>query len=482
MFGGWRDRPGPRYQRLAAALLDAVDRRVLRAGTRVPAERPLAAALGVSRGTVVACFEHLAAAGVLRRRQGAGTYVLGRPSWAARPAASSVATLLLRRMATGRETIDLSISSPGGLHHLPPADPAAAWAALDGHGLDPAGLPQLRAEVARHLTGHLQLATDPGQLIITAGAQEALWLLSRALRPHSGDLVTACPTYPGLAGAFAGTRRALVTVPSDLAGADPGAIERASRSAGAVAYLMPTGHNPTGTVMTTIRRQSIAAIADAGKLTVIEDLSLADLVLGDGPPPPPLAAFSPRVIAIGSVSKLLWGGLRVGWIRADEPLRSALLAHKAALNLATAAISQAITAQLLAGITPAWLAGHRAALAQRRDRLTGLLAGLLPAWRAALPAAGLSLWAELPLASADAFAHAAARHGVTIAAGSTVCLDGQHRRYVRLSFAEPLATLELAAERLAAAWEDHTGNLAATPAARSRQAAAPQPREGTSTT
>lgn len=194
----------------------------------------------------------------------------------------------------------------------------------------------------------------------------------------------------------AGTRRALATVPSDLAVADPGALERASRSAGAVAYLMPTGHNPTGTVMTTIRRQPIAAIADAGKLTVIEDLSLADLVLGNGPPPPPLAAFSPRVIAIGSVSKLLW--------------------------------------------------------------------------------------AELPLASADAFAHAAARHGVTIAAGSTVCLDGRHHSCVRLSFAEPLATLEFAAERLAAAWEDHTRNLAATPAPRSRQAAATQAHEGPSAT
>ena len=344
-----------------------------------------------------------------------------------------------------------------------------SWSAVphgpDGHGLDPAGLPQLRAEVARHLSEHQQLPTEPDQLVITTGAQEALWLLSRALHPHCGSLVTGCLTYPGLASAFASTRRKVVTVPTGTAGTDPNAIERASRTPGTVAYLMATGHNPTGTVMTTVRRQSIAAIADAGRVTIIEDLTLADLVLDPGPPPPPLAALSTHVVAVGSVSKLLWGGLRVGWIRADEPLRTAVLAHKAAVNLATAAVTQALTAQLLAAIGTDWLAAHRNALARRRDRLADLLTTHVPAWRAQSPPAGLSLWVELPVDSADAFAHVAARHGVTIAAGSTACVDGRHHHYIRLSFAEQLDTLELAMERLAAAWETHTQNLAASPAA-----------------
>ena len=463
MFGDWRHRPGPRYQRLAAALLDAVDRRVLREGTRVPAERTLATAVGVSRGTVVACFEQLAAAGVLRRRQGSGTYVAGRPSWAARPAPGSAATLLLRRMASDRQTIDLSFSSPSDLRHLPPVDPDTAWTSLHGHGLDLQGLDQLKTAVASHLSEHQQLSTEPDQLVITSGAQEALWLLSRALLPRSGTLVTTCPTYPGLVGAFATARPAIISAPADMAGISPTAIERAGRRPGTIAYLMPTGHNPTGTVMTIVRRQSIAAIADAGQVTIIEDLTLADLTLDTRPPPPPLAALSPRVVAIGSVSKLLWGGLRVGWIRADEPLRTALLTRKAGLNLATAAVSQALTSQLLTAIDTDWLSAYRGALAQRRDRLITALATHLPAWRIQPPAAGLSLWAELPLDSADAFAHAAARHGVTIAAGATACVDNHHRHYVRLSFAEPLDTLQLATERLAAAWEAHTQNLAAAP-------------------
>jgi DNA-binding transcriptional MocR family regulator len=371
--------------------------------------------------------------------------------------------MLLRRVAEDRETIDLSVSAPGDLRHLPPADPEAAWQSLDGHGLDPAGLPALRAEVARHLTQHQALPTAPDQLVITAGAQEALWVLSRLL---PGTRVLArCPSYPGLAGVLRGTRAELVHVPADAAGEDPNAIQRAGRSPGAIAYLMPTGHNPTGTVMPALRRQALAAIADAGRVTVVEDLTLADLVLGGASgAPPPLAALSTQVIAVGSVSKVLWGGLRVGWIRVSEPLRSAVIARKSALNLGTAAISQALAARLLTGVDADWLAAHRAALTERRDLLTALVSAHLPAWRTRTPDAGLSLWAEVPLDNADAFTLAAARQGVTVMAGSAACADGRHRHFVRLSFAEQPSTLELAVERLAAAWELHAETLAASPA------------------
>ena len=463
VFAGWRDRPGPRYARLAAALLEAIDARTVSRGTRVPPERALAAVTGTSRGTVVACFDQLAEAGVLTRRQGAGTYVTGRPSWAARPA-GSVAAMLLRRVAEDRETIDLSVSAPGDLRHLPPVDAEAAWQSLDGHGLDPAGMPALRAEVARHLTEHQGLPTEPGQVVVTAGAQEALWLLSRVL--PGTRVLASCPTYPGLAGALQGTRATVTHVSTDAAGEAPNAIERAGRFPGGIAYLMPTGHNPTGAVMPLLRRQALAAIADAGRVTIVEDLTLADLTLGAGSsiPPPPLAALSTQVIAIGSVSKVLWGGLRVGWIRAGEPLRSAIVARKAALNLGTAVISQALAARLLATIDGGWLTAHRAALTERRDLMTALLREHLPAWRARPPDAGLSLWAEVPVDSADALTLAAARHGVTVMAGSAACADGRHRRFVRLSFAEQPGTLELAVERLAAAWELHAETLAASPA------------------
>jgi DNA-binding transcriptional MocR family regulator len=354
------------------------------------------------------------------------------------------------------------VSAPGDLRHLPDIDAQHAWATLEGNGLDTEGLPILRTAIAAHLTRHQHLPTDPEQIVITAGAQEALRLLNATLPP--ADLVTTCPTYLGLADAF--ENRRVVALPTGPSGPDPNAIARAARAPGTVVYLMPTGHNPTGTVLPALPRQAVAAIADAGRANVVEDLTLADLYLDGETPPPPLAALSTNVVAVGSAGKLLWGGLRVGWIRADEPLRSDLLAQKAAASLATAATTQAITARLLTAIDAEWLAAHRIALARRRDHLIGLIGDRLPGWRAVRPAAGLSLWVEVPVDNVDAFAHTAARHGVVIAPGRTACVDGRHHGFARVSFAEQFDLLTLAVDRLAVTWEAHSADLAAGPARR----------------
>jgi DNA-binding transcriptional MocR family regulator len=458
VFDGWRDRPGPRYQRLAGCLLDCVSSGVLATGTRVPAERVLAPAVGVSRGTVVACFDQLVSVGVLRRQVGSGTFVVGRPSWAARggPPRGQLGLRrpggpLLRQIVSG---VDLSVSSPADLRHLPGVSLDAGWASLDGDGLDPAGLPALREAVARYLTSFQQLSTSAEQIIVTSGAQEALWLLGRVLRP--GRAMTSCPTYPGLVNAFGAERVVVASGPSDTR-------QFARAPAGSVGFVMPTGHNPCGSVMPSLWRQSMAAVADAGRLTILEDLTLADLCLSQSLAPAPLATLSPEVITVGSVSKVLWGGLRVGWIRASsDSVCSSVLSAKRGLNLTTSALSQVATAALLDAVTADWLAGLRVALRERRDHLCALIGSHLPAWRVPeVPEAGLSLWVSLPVVDASAFATVAARHGVTVLPGTAACVCGRHRGFIRLSFASQLDTLSLAAERLAAAWEVHAENLAA---------------------
>lgn len=449
VFGGWQGRAGPRYQRLAAALLDAVDQRVVAAGMRVPSERQLAAAVGASRGTVVACFEQLVAAGVLRRQIGAGTFVVGRVSWTAPVAAGARPALAGWQRGAGLGGIDLTVGSPADLSHLPPVDAGAAWAGLDGHGLDPRGQPALREAVARHLTVHQQLPTSAEQIVITGGAQEALFLLGRVLRPDR--VAASCPTYPGLSRAFGSGR--LAAVASD----DARALSRYG-----MAYVMPTGHNPLGSVMPGLWRQGLAAIADAGRCVVVEDLALADLVLDGGSVPQPAAALSPAVIAVGSVAKLLWGGLRVGWIRAESAaLRELVTEAKSGVNGGTSAVAQAVAGTLLSAVDVRWLAGYRAALRGRRDLLCGLLSAALPAWEVVVPAAGMSLWVRLPVVDAAAFAHVALRFGVAVGADADACACGGHLGFVRLSFALPAEELRVAVERLAAAWEVHAQNLAA---------------------
>ncbi len=130
----------------------------------MPAERLLADALGVSRGTVVRAYEELAEAGLAGRRQGAGTFVRPLPSWTQAPQETPASALLRRRLSSDGDTIDLSLAVPAGTGHLPLELPG-----LEGHGLDPAGLPELRNALADHLTMRLGLPTDPGRLIVTSG-------------------------------------------------------------------------------------------------------------------------------------------------------------------------------------------------------------------------------------------------------------------------------------------------------------------------
>ncbi len=469
VFEGWHERPGPRYQRVAEALLDAVDRRTVVGGARVPAERGLADALGVSRGTVVAAFEHLVGAGVLERRQGAGTFVLGRPPWTSR-SNTAVASLLLRRVAATCETIDLSLSVPAGTSHLPPIGEIPLGSTFEGHGLDPFGDAALRNAIAEHLTHRQGLPTTTDQVLVTSGAQQALTLLGRALLSPSTKVIAGCPGYPGFAAAFLGAEREFLPVAVDDAGVDPDAVARAAhRRRDSVLYVMPTGHNPTGAISSAARRRALLDVVVANGVTVVEDLALADLTLDpDEPAPAPLAAASDRVVVVGSLSKLMWAGLRIGWIRADPSLLEQVARWKAADDLATSAPAQAIAVSLLEAIDDTWLCAHRRALASRRDHLAQLIGRKLPAWRTRTPAAGLSLWVELPVENADAFAHAAAANGVVVAPGSTACSDTRHLAGVRLSFAEPLETLDLAVERLASAWERHSQDVAATPRGPSR--------------
>jgi DNA-binding transcriptional MocR family regulator len=315
--------------------------------------------------------------------------------------------------------------------------------------VDPRGRPALREAVARHLSVHQQLPTSAEQIVITGGAQEALFLLGRVLRPDR--VAASCPTYPGLAAAFGSGR--LVGVARD----DARFLSRYG-----MAYVMPTGHNPVGSVMPGLWRQGLAAVADAGRCVVVEDLALCDLVLDGGSVPQPVAALSSAVIAVGSVAKLLWGGLRVGWIRAESAaLRELLVEGKGEVNGGTSVVAQGVAGALLSVIDGSWLEGYRAALRERRDFLCGLLSAALPAWEVVVPAAGMSLWVRLPVVDAAAFAHVALRFGVVVGTAAEACACGEHLGFVRLSFALPAEELRVAVERLAAAWEVHAQNLAA---------------------
>jgi len=198
------------------------------------------------------------------------------------------------------------------------------------------------------------------------------------------------------------------------------------------------------------------ALARRTGTPVVLDETMTELAL-DGPPPPPAASFggadSTHVLTVGSASKVFWGGLRVGWIRASPPLVRRLGAARAALDLGGPTIEQLVVGKLLADVD-AVVAERRVELVAAREHLLDRLGTVFPSWRASRPAGGLSLWIELGAPVSSRLAMSARRHEVLLAAGPRFGVDGAFERYLRLPYTVRRDRAETALERLALAWRD----------------------------
>jgi DNA-binding transcriptional MocR family regulator len=155
------------------------------------------------------------------------------------------------------------------------------------------------------------------------------------------------------------------------------------------------------------------------------------------------------------LSKIAWGGLRIGWIRAPRADIDRLVAGKIVADHSTSLITQAIAARVMERIDDV-AAGSNALAAERRAVLTRALDERLPEWSWETPKGGLSLWVELPDADAVQFSRLAARHGVIVRPGPLASPDGGFRDHIRIAYgAEPDRLIE-GVERLAAAWAEYT--------------------------
>ena len=476
-LGDWGRRPGPAYRRLAAALREAVGAGRFAPGTTIPPERALAAALGVSRTTVVGAYGQLRAEGWLESVQGSGTRV----ARGAQAAAVLETPPPKAESARSRRTVFRGLIESGSAEvaflglYLPAASPdleeAMAEVArdpvvLEGHGYTGVGLPALREAIAAHLTA-AGFPTRGAEILVTNGAQQAIGLAAAlALRP--GDAIAIeDPTYLGAIDLFEAAGARIVPVAIDERGLRPADLAAVfERARPRAAYLMPTFQNPVGSVLSADARREIARSAEKQGVTVIEDVTLDDLAFG-APPPPPIGAFARDgvVMTIGSLSKLIWGGLRVGWLRAPESVIEAAAGLKVMSDLGNSPIPQAIAARLLERI-PRIRARRRKEIAARRDALASELARRLPEWRWTPPQGGLSLWVRLPRGNAEDFGAAAARHGVAILPGSTCSPTRGSAAYLRLPFCLPPDEIRDGVRRLARAWKEYEPEAPRRPAER----------------
>ncbi|MFI0228521.1 PLP-dependent aminotransferase family protein [Streptomyces sp. NPDC017086] len=450
-LGDWRTRSEPLARALAAAVREAVIDGRLPAGTRLPSERELARALRLSRGTVVAALSLLRADGWLRTRHGSGSAV----RLPARLTERTSPWSLDRGGAPGAD-LDLTLAVTAAPHDAYRAALARA-AELSGpllvdSGTATVGLPRLRALLADRYT-RAGLATRPEQILVTAGAQAALTLLLDQLHTdRTAPVLVENPAYPGALAVLRARRARLlplpVTTPDGWDTAHLAATVRRHRPR--LAYLVPDFHNPTGAHMDTATRREVAALADRHELTVIADETMRELDLRTPPGAEPHLAGA-RVIQIGSTSKILWSGLRVGWLRATAELVRQLRLNPLQAQLAPPPLEQLIAAELLGAPLPDLLADRRARLRAQRDHLAGLLAGT--GWTYTVPAGGLTLWLRLdgtgPRAT-DLAARAAAR-GLALTPGPRFAADRTTlTRHLRLPFTATPETLTRAVELLRA--------------------------------
>jgi DNA-binding transcriptional MocR family regulator len=435
--------PGPRYAGLARRIRDLLASGTLPSGSRLPAERELASELDVSRVTVASAYRVLRDEGFASTRHGSGTV-------AELPRAGST----WGPPTTDPEVLDLAHAAPEAAPQLVPAYQAALVELAGrqcGHGYAAGGLPQLRSAIADRFTAR-GLPTEPDQVVVTVGVGDAIAVVLETLLQPGDRVLVEHPTYPGVLGIVTAAGGRIAPVPVDPA--DPDALVRAAhlaarQSSPRLAFLMPDFHNPTGARLSAAGRRRLAAtLWQQGVLTIVDEVA-AELHL-DGRAEPPYAAGLPdaATITVGGLSKAVWGGLRIGWLRTDAALAAQLGATLGRRQLSVGLLDQ-LAATILIGQLDEILDQRREQLRVRRDLLLAELGRRLPDWSAPSPDGGLSLWCRLPAGtSSAALAGAAATRGLLLAEGAAFGTGHAFDDHLRLPFTRPPAELVTAVELL----------------------------------
>lgn len=457
IIGRWSAGQGPLYHRLAVALRRLIEQGQLRPEALLPPERTLARTLAVSRNTVAAAYELLRGEGLIERRQGSGTTVAPRRYSPSGDYKANAMFLSLLEGSTATIDLTCAVNDAAPLVRELLADPAT-WQgdALAGSGYHPAGLPALREAVAAHLTRR-GLPTAADEVLVTTGAQQALSVLARVLVRQGDLVVTEEFTFPGALDALEAVGATIATIPLTCQGADLDALELLlSAQRPRLVYLQPSFHNPVGTLMPPAARRRLADLAATHNVPVVDDAVIGDLGHGS-PVPPPVAYYrqDAPIVLVGSLSKLFWGGLRVGWLRASKPMVAAFLARaKAVEDLGSGALDQMLAVRLLERVDEVarW---RNLQLRSRLDRVEAALRAAGTGWEWQRPPGGQSLWVRLPGADASAFAQLAIRHGVSIIPGPLLSPIGAGGDRFRLPFVAAPEELETAVELLAGAWRSY---------------------------
>lgn len=448
LLGNWRGH-GHSYLELAASIELLVRDGVLPPGAVLPAERPLSEELGLSRTTVSACYQRLRETGVALTKQGSGT-VIRAPRMTDTGSAGDASGAM----------IDLTRAIPEPWAGLP----MLAARAMNEHpetfelaGYDTLGRAELRERIAARYTER-GLTTSADQIMVTVGAQHAIYLIARTLLSRGDRSLIESPSYPHAREALTATGALVADLPVMLEGHDPElTIETVRRTSPTLSYLIPDHHNPTGLSMPhELRAQIITELSAQGGYIIVDETT-AELTLRETRTVLPFAASAAlpheqdRVITVGSLSKTVWGGLRIGWIRAAPELIARLEVSRRIGDLGTSSWEQVLATLALEHYDEILIDRTRALTAQHRA-LIEQLGAQLPSWRVSQATGGVCVWVDLGEQRSSALSRECSRVGLQITPGPRFGSPGVFERFLRIPFSASEADLGDAVTMLEAAW------------------------------
>ena len=460
-------------QQLAQGLRDAISSGDLKPGERLPSTRTLSESLGLSRGTIVEAFDQLKAEGYLEALPRAGTAVaeeLNRTGVARRPSDLQIKPRGAGRLppavklfAAVERMLEPQPGLPFAIAH--PADAAApdeTWrtlgnrvrasrAAAPSGYIDPRGVPELREAIADHVRRARAVRCSPEQVIVTTGTQQGLFLSAEILLGRGNAVWIEDPAYPGISAVLRARDVHTVAVPVDQSGMD---VEKAIelRPDARAAFVTPSHQYPIGMPMSMGRRLSLLRWAEKADAWIVEDDYDSELRYS-GHPFPSLQGLDPsRVVYLGTMSKVLFSSLRIGYAIVPEPLVSAFSGARALIDRHSPSADQHVLASFMKeGHLEAHIRRIRNAYSERRDALISAIGRHFPEWAVLQPSdQGMHLVVWLPKAMSDVKVASDARSaGIVVRPVSPLYASGRGRPGLMLGFGGfPIATLESAARSL----------------------------------
>jgi GntR family transcriptional regulator/MocR family aminotransferase len=458
----------PLYQQIEDYLRQGILSGSLAADTRLPASRQLARDLGVNRITVENAYTELETEGLVYSKIGSGTYVLppnplltlskdgpGAPwplwqqsvEFQSRAAKNPSSPEISRKTARHALRQPISFASGIGDAHLFPAEDFRkvlqtvmrrdGIAALD-YG-EPNGHAPLRETIA-HILASQGLQTRAENVLITAGSQQALSLVSQLLLKPGDVILVESPTYSGALDLFRALNFEVVGLPVDGQGMQVERLEKLlQQHHPKLIYTIPNFHNPTGTCLSSPRRRELIILADRYNIPILEDDFVGDLRY-EGRTQPALKALDPggRVIYINTFSKILMPGLRVGFLVAEGPVYDCLVNFKRVNDLATSTLVQrALEAYVTVGRYQAHLRRSCQIFRKRRDAMLAAIQRYLPTEvHLDPPQGGLFIWLQLPPhLSSEKLLPLAWEEGVVFTPGNGFFPDAMSgKNWLRLNF------------------------------------------------